>query len=144
MKVSLTITMLLLSTLLLAQSGDTGPINTAYEEQQPHRRKARIRDLQFDRVDYFYKDNLLLYSIQHNAGGGFPRTWRYFYNKEGADAIINQLKTKYPHKQFHGATQVAFRNRLNYEIIMEDKRRWYIYQADSLGTIMLKKKFRKR
>lgn len=144
MKVLLTITALCFSTLLLAQSGDTGPVNTTYEEPQPHRRKARIRDLQFERVDYFFKDNLLQYAVQHNAGGGFSRTWRYFYQKDGANALIDQLKARYPHKQFHGATQVAFRNRVNYEIIMEDKRRWYIYQADTLGTMTLKKKFRKR
>lgn len=144
MKVLLTITTLLFSTLLFAQPGETGSIHTMDEDQQPHRRKTRIRDLQFDRVDYFYKDNLLQYAVQHNAGGGFPRTWRYIYGKEDADAIISRLKTRYPQKSFHGATQVAFRNRTNYEIIMEDKRRWYIYQTDTLGTITLKKKFRKR
>lgn len=143
MKVYFTISALLLSGLLFAQSGEGGASQTSYEEEPAHRRKARIHDLQFDRVDYFYKDNLLQYSVQHNGGNGFPRTWRYFYEKEGTDAIVNKLKAKYPHKQFHGATQIAFRNKVNYEVIMEDKRRWYVYQTDSLGAISLKRKFRK-
>jgi hypothetical protein len=143
MKVYLTITALLVSSLLLAQGGESGASHTAYEEGPTQRRKAKIHNLQFDRIDYFFKDNLLQYAIQHNGGNGFSRTWRYFYQKEGTDDIINRLKAKYPNKQFHGATQVVFRNKVNYEVIMEDKRRWYVYQTDSLGTISLKKKFRK-
>lgn len=144
MKVHFTITALLLSSLLLAQSGESGMSGTASSDGSTSRRKARVHDLQFDRIDYFYKDNLLQLAVQHNGGGGFARTWRYFYGIEGADDIINRLKARYPHKQFHGATQVAFRNKVSYEVIMKDKRRWYIYQTDSLGAVSLKKKFRKR
>jgi hypothetical protein len=144
MKVFFTITMLLLSTLLFAQPKEGGTTSGSYEDEGSKRRRARISDLQFDRVDYFYKDNILQYAIQHNVGNGFPRTWRYFSHKEGSDEIINQLKTKYPNKQFHGATQTVFRNKVSYEIIMEDKKRWYVYQTDTLGVMQLKKKFRKR
>lgn len=144
MKVHFTITALLLTSLVFAQGGESGMINTANTEGSAHRRRARISDLQFDRIDYFYKDNLLQRAVQYNGGGGFPRTWQYFYGQGGTDAIVNRLKAKYPHKQFHGATQVSFRNKVNYEVIMEDKRRWYVYETDSLGAVTLKRKFRKR
>jgi hypothetical protein len=138
----MTITALLVPTLLEAQVTESRSGTTSYEESS-HRKKGRP-NLEFDRIDYFYKNNLLQYAVQHNGGGGFPRTWRYFNQQEGADALINQLKTKYPHKQLHGATQVVFRNKVTYEIIMEDKKSWYVYQSDTLGAVSLKKRFRKR
>lgn len=141
MKALLTATALLASALLFAQGGEN---NSAGQDDEPaHKRRGRIHDLQFDRVDYFYKNHLLQYTVHHNGGGGYPRTWRYFYAREGADALINRLKARYPNKKLHGATQVAHRNSVRYEVIMEDKRRWYIYETDTLGTISLKRKFRK-
>lgn len=142
MKAPLAITALLFSAFLYAQSGESGSMSGDTEEPA-HKRKGRIHGLQFDRVDYFYKDNLLQYAVHYKGAGGYPRTWRYFYQKEGADVLINRLKARYPNRKFHGATQIAFRNSVHYEVILEDKRRWYIYQSDSTGAISLKRKFRK-
>lgn len=141
MKVHLTIIGLFVSMLLHAQPNAGSA--TSYSDLA-NRKRAKIHDPQFDRIDYYYKDNLLRSTVQHSSSGGFTRTWRYFYEKDGADALINQLKAKHPHKQLFGATQLNIRNKVFYEIIMEDKKKWYVYQADSLGNISLKRKFRKR
>jgi hypothetical protein len=139
MKIQATITALLFSALLYGQTDE--PIRTA--EDATAKRKSRIINHEFDRVDYVYKDNMLQYALQYNGGGGYPRTWHYFYEKERSNAVVNMLKEKYPNKTLFGAVQVAFRNTLVYEVIMQDKKRWYVYQVDTSGIVNLKRQFRK-
>lgn len=142
MKLQATITALLFSSLLYGQSYQT--IRNSDEGSNTAKRKSRIINQEFDRVDYVYKDNLLLYALQYNGGGGYSRTWRYFYEQEKSNAVVNMLKEKYPNKTLFGAVQVAFRNTLVYEVIMQDKKRWYIYQVDTTGVVNLKRQFKKR
>lgn len=141
MKSLIALAALLLSATLYAQPKQA---SNAIEEESTHKRKPRLHDQEFDRVDYYYKNNLLQTSIQHNAGGGYARTWNYYYPSEGASTAVLKLQEMYPHKQLHGATRVAFRNTVKYEVVMQDKNRWYVYQTDSLGNILMQKKFRKR
>lgn len=140
MKVYLTIAILFVSTMMYSQPNN-GSANS-YSDLA-NRRRAKVHDPHFDRIDYYYKDNTLLSTVQHSSTGDFTRTWRYFYQKDGADALINDFKARHPHKQLFGATQLAIRNKVYYEIIMEDKKKWYVYQVDSLGAFSLKRKFRK-
>lgn len=139
MKLQATITALLFSALLYGQSYEG--IRTAGDATA--KRKSRIINQEFDRVDYVYKDNMLLSALQYNGGGGYSRTWHYFYEKERSDAVVNMLKAKYPNKTLYGAVQVAFRNTQVYEVIMQDKKRWYVYQVDTSGVVNLKRQFRK-
>jgi hypothetical protein len=142
MKLQATIIALLFSALLYGQAYET--VRTSEEGAATAKRKSRIINQEFDRVDYLYKDNLLQYALQYNGGGGYPRTWRYFYDQERSNAVVNMMKEKYPNKILFGAVQVAFRNTQVYEVIMQDKKRWYVYQVDTAGLVNLKRQFKKR
>ena|SRR5215203_1948629 len=143
MKLSATITALLLAPFLYAQTGEASGGRTEYEPYNTHKRKIHSFNAEFDRIDYIYQGNLLLSALQHNGGGGYPRTWRYYYEQEKTNKVVNLLKARYPNKQLYGAVEVAFRNTLVYEVVMQDKKRWYVYRVDTLGAVHLKKRFRK-
>ena len=142
MKLQATIAALLLAPFLYAQTVDASG-NRTDDESNNYKRKSRFYDPQFDRIDYVFKDNLLLTALQHNGGGGYPRTWRYYYEQDQTNKVMNRLKERFPSKQVYGAVEVAFRNTYVFEVLMQDKKRWYVYHVDTLGAIHLKKRFRK-
>jgi hypothetical protein len=57
--------------------------------------------------------------------------------------MMNRMKERFPNKQIFGAVEVAFRNTYLLEVVMQDKKRWYVYHVDTLGGVQLKKRFRK-
>ena len=70
-------------------------------------------------------------------------TTRYYGEEMLPINILTKLKKKFVGKTVYGITESATENDVNYHIVLQDEKNWYIVKADSMGSMELFKKYRK-
>ena len=90
-----------------------------------------------------FKQSEIVTRATYDTEGNLLRTTRYYSEEHLPINIITKLKKKYEGKTVFGVTESSTENEVEYHIVLEDQKNWYIVVADNLGSLELSKKFRK-
>jgi hypothetical protein len=79
----------------------------------------------------------------YDKGGLVVTTHRYYKEAGLCPFILAKIKNKYVGKTVFGIIETHNDNGINYEIILEDDKKWYHVNADASGNLTMKEKFTK-
>ena len=81
--------------------------------------------------------------LYYNNDGEVVLSRRY-YGAEGLSLFIRaRLYKRYTGKTVYGVTEITKGDKVTYSIVMEDKKKWYVIEANSDGVMQQVKKFNK-
>ena len=90
-----------------------------------------------------FKQSEIVSRASYDKEGNLLYTTRYYGEEMLPINILTKLKKKFVGKTVYGITESATENDVNYHIVLQDEKNWYIVKADSMGSMELFKKYRK-
>jgi hypothetical protein len=90
-----------------------------------------------------FKQSEVISRASYDKDGNLLRTIRY-YSEEGLPInILTKLKKKFSGKSIFGVTESATGDEVEYHVVLQDEKNWYIVKSDSWGSLELSQKYRK-
>jgi len=90
-----------------------------------------------------FKQSEIVTRATYDTEGNLLRTTRYYSEEHLPINIITKLKKKFEGKTVFGVTESSTEDAVEYHIVLEDAKNWYVVVADNFGSLDLSKKFRK-
>lgn len=90
-----------------------------------------------------FKQSEIVTRASYDKEGNLLYTTRYYGEEMLPINILTKLKKKFIGKTVFGITESATENDVNYHIVLQDDKNWYIVKADGMGFMELFKKYRK-
>ncbi|ANE51184.1 hypothetical protein [Flavisolibacter tropicus] len=90
-----------------------------------------------------FVQNQIRSRVTYDVNGNILKTMRYYYEDQLPIFIRGKLKQKFPGTKVFGVTEVATPDQLNYHIVLEGAKHWTIVVCDSMGYMMVDKKYNK-
>ena len=90
-----------------------------------------------------FKQSEIVSRASYDKEGNLLYTTRYYGEEMLPINILTKLKKKFVGKTVYGITESATENDVNYHIVLQDEKNWYIVKADGMGTMELFKKYKK-
>ena len=81
--------------------------------------------------------------LYYNEDGEVVLSRRYYGADDLPLFIRARLYKRYTGKTVYGVTEITKGNMVNYSIVMQDEKRWYVIEASSDGVMQQVKKFNK-
>jgi hypothetical protein len=81
--------------------------------------------------------------IWYSQDAEVVKTLRYYGKDLLLPLVRARVERKYPGKEIFGVTEIGSDGGVQYEIILEDKKRWYHVSSDVYGNSMVTQKFNK-
>ena len=90
-----------------------------------------------------FKQSEIISRASYDKDGNLLRTIRY-YSEEGLPInILTKIKRKFSGKSIFGVTECATGDEVEYNIVLQDEKNWYIVKSDSWGSLEVSQKYRK-
>ena len=90
-----------------------------------------------------FKQSEIISRASYDKEGNLLRTIRY-YSEEGLPInILTKLKKKFAGKSIFGVTESATGDEVEYSIVLQDEKKWYIVKSDSWGSLEVVQKYNK-
>ena len=90
-----------------------------------------------------FKVNGNLNILYYNDDGEVILSRRYYGAEDLSVFIRARLYKRYTGKTVYGVTEITRGDKVTYSIVMEDKKKWYVIEANSDGVMQQVKKFNK-
>lgn len=91
---------------------------------------------------YFTNDDVKC-RMWYSKDGNVLKTIRYYSEQSLCPFMLTKIKQNFPDKTVYGITEVSTDSGVNYNIILEDEKKWYHVTIDTNGTVRLDKKYNK-
>jgi len=90
-----------------------------------------------------FKQSEIISRASYDKDGNLLRTIRY-YSEEGLPInILTKIKKRFSGKSIFGVTECATGDEVEYNIVLQDEKNWYIVKSDSWGSLEVSQKYRK-
>ena len=90
-----------------------------------------------------FKQSEIISRASYDQEGNLLRTIRYYYEEGLPINILTKLKKKFSGKSIFGVTESATGDEVEYSIVLQDEKNWYIVKSDSWGSLEVSKKYKK-
>jgi hypothetical protein len=90
-----------------------------------------------------FKQSAIITRASYDKEGNLLYTTRYYGEEMLPINVLTKLKKKFVGKSVYGVTESANENDVNYHIVLQDEKNWYIIKADGFGSMELFKKYKK-
>jgi len=90
-----------------------------------------------------FKQSEIISRASYDKDGNLLRTIRY-YSEEGLPInILTKIKRKFSGKSIFGVTECATGDEVEYNVVLQDEKNWYIVKSDSWGSLEVSQKYKK-
>lgn len=90
--------------------------------------------------EVFFTNGQVKCRLWYDHVGNVTKTERYYKEEGLSPFLLAKLGKKFAGKKVFGVTEVASESGINYNIILEDEKRWYHVTANETGNLRLDKK----